>query len=157
MVKKRQFSVLYVRIRVLRLLRAFSPVLNLQSRRIGVSDISTNSQGWAKTTGASTRLRMGRKRPGGNLRTEEVTVAGIRIILPSILLLGNGGLYAAREESQIKPSSSRSFRYWSGNWRLGALKEKILFSNCLRTFPAFASAILASSWFMRSNRECEYP
>jgi len=109
-VKKRQFSALKAWIRVLRFWRAFSPVLNLQSGRIGVSDMSTNSQGWTKSTGAFACLSSGRKRAGGSLKKEEVIVAGILVILPSTLLLGKDGLYAAMEESYRKPSSSSSFR-----------------------------------------------
>jgi hypothetical protein len=98
-VKKGQFSALEAWIKVLRFWRAFSPVLNLQSGRIGSADMSTNSQGWTKSTGAFAFLSSGRKRDGGSLKKEEVIVAGILIILPSTLLRGNGGLYAAREES----------------------------------------------------------
>ena len=85
--------------RVSRLLRAFSPVLNLQSRRIGNSDISTNSQGWTNITGAFMRLMSGIKKSGGNLRKEDVIVAGTLIILLFPPLRKNGGLYAAIEES----------------------------------------------------------
>ncbi|HNW38623.1 MAG TPA: hypothetical protein PKJ75_07200, partial [Methanosarcina vacuolata] len=71
----------------------------MQSRRIDVFDMSTNSQGWTKITGDSQRLSSGIKTPGGSLINEEVIVAGILIILPSTLLRGNGGLYAAMDES----------------------------------------------------------
>jgi hypothetical protein len=116
-----QFSDLKWRIIADRLFKAPSPVLNLQSRRTGILDISMNSQAWTKSTGFCSLLSTGSTKGKGSLRKEEVTDTGTLIIWPILEdPLGKGGLYFATEESIRNPWPSRNFRYSVGNFRFGA-------------------------------------